>query len=220
MKEPFRRASHDVYFSFVDFLKQLRGGSAAHPQTTNFARFVLFISMMTLCVNVSGPLLAFFLLKDLGFSYASYMVTVTTAAMTGFLFQGIWGKHGDLDGNVKTIRVAGWGIALVPLLWMVSRELGWLFFVQVIAGAFWGGFNLLFLNFILEAVPAEKRIRSLSYFNVMNSAALLIGSTAGGFLFERVPPLFGYSFLTLFLISCIGRVAVMCWIAPKVKEVR
>ncbi len=212
MKEPFRHASHDVYFSFFDFVRQFR--------TSNFAKFVLFVSAMTFCVNVSAPLLAFFILKDLGYSYASYMVIVTTAAVSGFLFQGLWGKYGDLDGNLKIMRVAGWGIALAPLLWMVSRHLGFLFFVQIVAGCFWGGFNLLFTNFILEAVSPEKRIRCTSYFNVMNSVAMLLGSLAGGFLFTRVPPLFGYSFLTLFLISCVGRVIVMAWIAPKVKEVR
>ena len=212
MKEPFRRTSHDVYFSFIDFIRQFR--------TSNFAKFVIFISAITFCVNISAPLLAFFILKDLGFSYASYMVVVTTASVSGFLFQGIWGKYGDLDGNVKTLRIAGWGIAAAPLLWMVSRNLGFIFFVQIIAGCFWGGFNLLFTNFILEAVSPEKRIRCTSYFNVMNSVAMLLGSLAGGFLFTRVPSIFGYSFLTLFLMSCAGRMFVMAWLAPKIKEVR
>ena len=212
MKEPFRHTSHDVYFSFFEFMKQFR--------TSNFARFVFFTAAMTFCVNISAPLLAFFILKDMGFSYASYMVVVTSASVSGFLFQGVWGKYGDLDGNVKTLRVAGWGIAVVPLLWMVSRYLGYIFFVQIAAGCFWGGFNLLMTNFTLEAVSPEKRIRCTSYFNVVNSAALLLGSILGGFLFERVPAIFGYSFLTLFLISCLGRVAVMAWIAPKVKEIR
>ncbi len=103
---------------------------------------------------------------------------------------------------------------------MISRYLGFLFFVQVIAGCFWGGFNLLVTNFVLEAVPPQMRIRGMSYFNVVNSVAVLVGSAAGGFLFEHVPMVFGYSFLTLFLISCLGRIAVMAWIAPKIKEVR
>lgn len=212
MKEPFRRAAHDDYFSFFDFIRQLR--------TSNFGKFVLFVASMTFVVNLSAPLIAFFVLKDLGYGYDAYMVVVTTAAISGYLFQGLWGKYGDLDGNVKILKIAGWGISLTPLLWLVSRHMGYLFFVQIVGGAFWGGFNLLFANFILEAVPPEKRIRSTSYFNVMNSSALLLGSAAGGFLFERVPGVFGYSFLTLFLISCVGRLCVMKWLAPKVKEVR
>ena len=183
-------------------------------------RFVLFVSAMCFCVNISGPLLAFFILKDLGLGYASYMVVVTAASLSGFLFQGVWGKFGDLDGNIKILRIAGWGIALIPLLWMVSRHLGYIFFVQIIAGCVWGGFNLLVSNFVLEAISPPMRIRGTSYFNVMNSVAILLGSAAGGFLLERVPPVFGYSFLTLFLISCLGRIVVMIWISPKIREVR
>ncbi len=209
MKEPFRHASHDVYLGFWEFFGR-------NP----FTKFVIFASLMSFCANISAPLLAFFILKDLGMSYASYMVIITTASLSGFLFQGIWGKFGDLDGNVRVLKIAGWGIALSPLLWQVSRYLGFIFFVQILAGCFWGGFNLLVTNFTLEALPAQLRIRGTSYFNVINSAAVLLGSAVGGFLLERVPAIFGYSFLTLFLISCVGRIMVMVWIAPRLKEVR
>ena len=54
----------------------------------------------------------------------------------------------------------------------------------------------------------------------MNSFFVLIGSMLGGFLIHRLPRLFGYSFLALFLISCVSRALVMFFIAPKVKEIR
>lgn len=212
MKEPFRHTSHDSYFSFMDFLKELL--------TSNFGRFVAAVALMSCAVNLSAPLLAFFILKDLGHSYAAYMMIVTTAALSGFIFQGIWGKYGDLDGNLKILKVAGWGIAVTPLLWLVSRNLVFIFFVQVVAGAFWGGFNLLVTNFVLEALPPEKRIRGTSYFNAVNSFFIFVGSVAGGFLFHHLPPIAGYSYLTLFLLSCVGRILVVKFMIAKVKEVR
>ena len=75
-------------------------------------------------------------------------------------------------------------------------------------------------NFIMEAVTPEKRIRCFSYFNVMNSSAILLGALMGGLLIHYLPPLFGYSFLTLFLISCVGRFLVMIFLADKVRDVR
>lgn len=212
MKEPFRKSAHDVYFSFFNFLKQIR--------TSNFAKFVLFASLMSFAVNLSASLFSIFLLKDIGYSYASYMVVVTTAAMSGVLFQGIWGKYGDTHGNFRALQITGWGIATIPVLWLFSQRLGYAFFVQWVAGCFWGGFNLLLNNFILEAISPEKRIRCISYFNVMNNFSILVGASIGGFLIHRLPGLFGYSFLTLFLISCAGRWMVMLFIAPKVAEVR
>lgn len=212
MSEPFRRTSHDIYFSFFDFIKQTR--------TSNFAKFVFFVSLMSFSVNISAPLLAVFILKDLGFSYAAFMGIVTIAAMSGFLFQTKFGKAADRLGNIKVIQFAGWGIALVPLLWMVSRDLYYIFFVQFIAGAVWGGFNLLVANFLMEAVSPQKRIRCISYFNVMNSAAILLGAVLGGLAIHWLPPLFGYSYLALFLLSCVCRVLVMASLSDKIKEVR
>ncbi len=212
MVEPFRHTSHDVYFSFLDFLRQIR--------TSNFARFVLFVSLMSFSVNISSPLLPVFLLKDIGFNYAAYMGIVTIASMAGFLFMTKFGKAADRLGNLKVLKIAGWGIALIPILWMVSRNLFYIFFVQFIAGAVWGGFNLLVTNFIMEAVSPQKRIRCISYFNVMNSLAMFLGAATGGVVIHWLPPLFGYSYLALFLLSCACRIFVMIFISRKIKEVR
>jgi MFS family permease len=92
--------------------------------------------------------------------------------------------------------------------------------VQFVAGCFWGGFTMLTVNFLLEAIPSERRIRAISYFNVLMALMVVAGSLTGAALIHRLPPLFGYSYLTLFLISCISRAAVMATAARRVREVR
>ena len=212
MKEPFRKSAHDVYFSFLAFLRQMR--------TSNFAKFVLLTSLMTFAVNISASLFSVFLLKELKFGYDAYMVIMTTASLSAVVFQQFWGKYGDLHGNLRTLRIVGWGISILPALWILSQDFWFAIAIQTMAGCFWGGFNLLMINFIMEAVSPEKRIRCISYFNVMNSAALLGGAALGGHMLPHLRPLRGYSFLTLFLLSCLARVVVMTFVAPKVKEVR
>ena len=212
MVEPFRHASHDIYFSFFSFIGKIR--------TSNFTKFVLFVSLMSFSVGVSAPLLAVFLLKDLNFNYAQYMGLVTIASMSGFLFQAQFGKTADRLGNLRVIRFAGWGIAIIPILWLVSHNLGYLFCVQFAAGAVWAGFNLLVSNFILEAVSREKHIRCISYFNIMNTGSIFIGAALGGLIVHKLPPLFGYSYLSLFLLSCVCRILVMSFMFPKIREVR
>jgi MFS family permease len=212
MIEPFRHTSHDVYFSFLDFIKQIR--------TSNFAQFVFCISFFSFAVNISAALLPVFLLEDLGMSYATYMAVVTAAAVAAFLFQGFWGKLGDLEGNLKILRIAVWGIAVIPVFWMFSQNAAYIFCVQLFAGACWGGFGLLVLNFIMEAASPEKRIRCLSYFNIMNSAAIGLGAALGGLLLGRLPPLFGYPYLALFLLSGVFRAAAAFFLGRFVREVR
>ncbi len=212
MVEPFRKSSHDVYFSFWAFVSQLR--------TSNFAKFVFFISAMSCAVNISSPLLSLFLLKDIHFSYAEYMVVMTVASISGFLFQALWGRYADRYGNIRVLKIAGWGIAFLPCLWLFSRDLWYLVFVQAFAGASWGGFTLLYTNFMMEAVSPEKRIRCISYFNVVNGLAVFLGAAVGGRLIHYVPVVFGYSFLGLFLLSCIGRLMVMAFLSNQIREVR
>ena len=133
---------------------------------------------------------------------------------------GVFGKYGDKFGNLKMIKFSGWGIACLPCFWMFSQKLPYVAVVQFFAGAMWGGFSLLVANFMMEAVSPEKRIRCISYFNVMNALAVLAGALLGSRLFHHLPPLFGYSYLSLFLLSCFLRVSVMLFVAPLVKEVR
>lgn len=212
MIEPFRKNLHDDYFSFIDFIKGMA--------TRNFARFVLFVSLMNFSAFISGPLLSVFLLKDLGMDYASYTFVVTSAALSGFVFQRFLGGWADRLGNIRIIKITGWGVTLIPFLWLPSHHLAYIFFVQVFAGAVWGGFNMLVANFMLEAVTPQKKIRCISYFNVVNSLAMVLGASLGGFLLPHLPPVFGYSFLTLFLISCAGRLLVMIFASRMVKEIR
>jgi MFS family permease len=193
-------------------LRQLR--------TTPVGRFALFVSLMTFAVNLSAPLLAPFILKDLGFGYAPFMAVVTSASLSAFIFQAWWGAYGDLTGNARMLKAAGWGITVIPLFWMVSRNFYWLLGVQFVAGCFWGGFTLLIVNFMLQALPPERRIRAMSYFNVMTSVAVVLGSVTGVLLLHHLPPLFGHSFLALFLISCFLRVVVMMTAARAVRETR
>lgn len=212
MVEPFRHTTHDEYFSFIDFLKRMR--------TSNFARFVLLVSGISFSVNISGPLLNVFLLKDLHLSYAAFMFVVTTAAFSGFMFQSLWGSYADRFGNIQALKLSGWGIAVVPIFWLISHNLVYLFFVQMFAGFFWGGFNLLILNYMMEVLSPEKKIRAISYFNVMNTTAIFLGAALGGLIINHLPRLFGYSFLTLFLISCACRLSAVTFLGSRVKETR
>ena len=54
----------------------------------------------------------------------------------------------------------------------------------------------------------------------MNGTAIFFGSLTGGILATRLPPLFGYSLLSLFALSGILRAIVGAVLLRKVSEVR
>jgi len=212
MYEPPLSHGKENQFTLYNFLARIK--------ESNFAKFVLFASMMNFSVNLAAPFFAVLMLKDLHFSYMLYTVITITATLTVYLMISRWGRHADRIGNLKVIKFTSPLIGLIPLLWIFSRHPLFLLFAQLVSGFAWAGFNLCTTNFIYDAVIPEKRTRCISYFNVLNGLALSAGALLGGFLLQRLPPLFGYKILTLFLISSALRIMVGILMPLKLKEVR
>jgi MFS family permease len=92
--------------------------------------------------------------------------------------------------------------------------------VQMWAGFSWSGVTLSAGNFIYDAVTPQKRVRCIAYFNVINGAALFLGSLLGGFLASRLPPVFGHRLLGLFVFSCFCRLSFYLALSRRFREVR
>lgn len=200
------------YFNFVDFIRGMR--------KSNFAKFVLFVSMMNFSVNIASPFFTVLMLRDLHFDYLLYTLITVTATFTIYLTIDRWGRHADKVGNLKIIKFTSPLVGFIPLLWIFNRNPVFLIFAQIYSGFLWAGFNISTSNFIYDAVTPQKRTRCISYFNVLNGLALCIGALFGGFLLQWLPPLFGYKILTLFLISSLLRCIIGIIMPSGLKEVR
>ncbi|HTY45460.1 MAG TPA: MFS transporter [Patescibacteria group bacterium] len=212
MYEPPLRIRSDTYFSFFDFIGRVK--------ESNFARFVVFVAGLNFCVNLAAPFFSVFMLRDLKFSYLTYTAVVATVSITTICTIDRWGRLADRIGNIRVIKMTSLIIASLPVWWVINRHPAYLVFFQVLSGFAWAGFNLCATNFIYDAVTAGKRLRCIAYFNVLTGLALCLGALAGGYLVSRLPPLFGYKILCLFLVSSTLRFIVVCFLSGKIKEVR
>lgn len=212
MHEPPLYYKKEDYFTLIDFLSRLK--------ESNFAKFVLFTSMMSFAVNLASPFFAVLMLKDLQFNYLLYTSITITATLTIYLMMGRWGRLADRVGNLVIIKFVAPLIGIVPLLWIINQNPVFLFFAQIFSGFVWAGFNICVFNFVYDSVTRAKRTRCIAYFNVFNGSALCLGALVGGFLIQKLPPLFGYRILTLLLISSILRIIVGFFMPMKLKEVR
>lgn len=212
MDEPPLAHKKEDAFTFIDFLRRIR--------KSNFGRFVLFVSMMSFAAFFSGPYFSVLMLRDLKFSYFLYMLLMVAALCAANFSIARWGREADRIGNLKILTVTARLVGLVPLLWLINRHPAYLALVEIFAGIIWGGFNLCASNYIYDAVTPEKRTRCIAYFNVINGLSISAGALLGGFLIPVLPPLFGNSILTLFVISAAMRFAVGFAMPPLLKEVR
>jgi len=212
MDEPPHRRDPASDFTFFMFIARFK--------ESNFLKFVVFAACLNFASYLAAPFFAVFMLRDLQFSYMTYMAVQVCSTLASFVALPLWGRHADLVGNVRVLRLSSFFAALIPLLWLFSHHPIYLMLVQMWAGFAWSGVTLCTGNFIYDAVTPQKRIRCIAYFNVINGVALFLGSSLGGFLGSRIPPLFGYRLLGLFALSCFCRLSVYLLLSRSFREVR
>ena len=212
MYEPKWRVATTDYFSLFGFLGKIK--------SSNFARFVVFSSFFVLGVALVSPFFALYLLQDLHYSYFSFTLLIGASVITTYVTQRHWGVLADQYGNMALIRVTSLLIAIVPFLWLVSRDFAYLFVVQLAAGFVWAGFNLASTNFIYDVAVSNKRERCIAYYNFLSGLGLAFGSLLGGFLYRALPQLFGFQFYWLLIISGSLRLCFALVIREYTHEVR
>lgn len=213
MHEPHLEKKEDDYFSLRDFVSRY--------QTSNFLRFVIFVSLLKFTVNIASPFFAVLMIKNLNFDYMTFTMITVAASIASILSIRRWGRQADRIGNLKVVRSTSMLVALIPLFWLVNQNPVWLFFVQVFSGFAWAGLNLAASNFVYDAASPGKRARCIAYFNFFSGISLSAGALVGGWLAMVLPTGFlEFKAMNLILISAILRL-VMAWLMPfKLKEVR
>ena len=212
MDEPPQRKDPASDFNFLMFVARFK--------ESNFLKFVVFSASLNCAAYLAAPFFAVFMLRDLQLNYLTYMALQVCSALASFVALPLWGKHADLVGNVRVIRLSSLFAALIPILWLFSQHPVYLMLVQMWAGFSWSGVTLTTGNFIYDAVTPQKRVRCIAYFNVINGVALFLGSSMGGLLAAWLPPLFGYQLLSLFALSCFCRLSFYLLLSRSFREVR
>jgi MFS family permease len=213
MHEPALARKEEDYFSLRDFVSRY--------QTSNFLRFVIFVSLLKFTVYIASPFFAVLMLKDLGFGYMAFTMVTLSATLAAIVSIRRWGRHADRVGNLKVVRSTSMLVALIPMFWLINQHPVYLFLVQAFSGFAWAGFNLSASNFIYDASSPGKRTRCIAYFNFFSGISMSLGAVVGGWLAMVMPTGFlASSAMNLILISAVLRLAMAYFLPFKLKEVR
>ncbi|MBI4339128.1 MAG: MFS transporter [Chloroflexi bacterium] len=189
-------------------------------QRTVLGRVVLYTMVLYLGVFIAGPYFSIFMLRDLKFSYTTFVLLQVVSVVATIIGSRLWGIYADRHGNVGVIRVTGLGLSAMPLLWLVSHQVPFLMVINIIGGIAWSGFTLCSLNYVYEVSPPGERTRVVGYLAAFGGVGLFVGALVGGLIVEYVPVLFAYPVMTLFLISGIVRLVAAAVFLPFIKESR
>ena len=212
MHEPMLKETSTKNSNLLSAFRKLR--------SSNLGRFMAYVSLINFATSLSGPFFAVYMLRDLKFNYLTYVAINATATIATITFLTGWGRRADRAGNIKVIRITSFLIPLVPLLWLVSKQVYYLIPIQILSGFAWSGFALTSSNFLYDASPQENRTQSIATFNAINGIAICLGALTGGFLASRLPQFLGNNLLCLFLISGVLRIFVVVLLLRKISEVR
>lgn len=96
----------------------------------------------------------------------------------------LWKKWAEHKSNTLMLVWAAMGMALAPVLTILSTNLVYLTFTQMLSGFFVSGIVLLLFNLLLEQSPQETRTYCITTYNVLLSFVAFIAPQIGIWLLD------------------------------------
>lgn len=213
----------------VELFKAFRE-AFGHP---NFRKYLLFWSIWTFAVNISGPFFSDYMLNYLHMSYLKItLFTGTIFNIVTILVVRMWGTFIDEYGNKPIMFICGAGVIISPVLWLFStpEAIGIIPVIHVISGFFWCGIELTANNLMMGLSPDKNRSFYIASFSLVTAVmGSILAYYTGGLLMELTRGhieslhimLMGYplnNYHLLFVLAALLRATAILVFLPRVEE--
>lgn len=165
----------------------------------------IIVAMLCLqaAVQVGQPFFNPFMLKALNFNPLVYTVAIAASFVAKSIALPTAGLLADRFGAHRVLVGSAIGVSMLALVWLVSGSPFWIVPSQLVAGAFWGAYELATFLILLETVPHRERTSIMSWYFLMNATAMASGSALGAQLLHGDETWAGYA--TVFGASTLLR---------------
>jgi len=196
--------------TFINFLK---GAMKEHLGT-----FILFASLFNFAVNLSSPLLTFYMLNNLKFNFMTLTLVFSCEYVARVISITFWGKMVDKSGSLRVLGIVSHLIPIVPVLWIFSGgNVFYLCMAQLFSGTVWAAFDLCSTTFIYKSTQREQRLHYIAYYRSLTTFSAALGTLTSAVLLSSMFHIFGSQILAMLLLSAILRMAVVRIMLPKLK---
>jgi MFS family permease len=155
--------------------------------TKDFRRFLLFSGLMHAAVLIAGPFFVLYLIQDIHLSYLGYGGWLAAGLLGQLLTLQAWGQFGDRYGNKALLSITGFTVPFLPMLYLVSTNLGFLLAVNFLGGVIWAGLALGLQNYVFDSVRPEDRAKAIALYSTVNAVGWSVGALLGSWLVEHIP---------------------------------
>ena len=165
---------------------------------------------MTLCavtflwnfsLNIAGPFFNVYMVQELKFTAWMVGITAVATGVSGLLVLRHIGRLSDRFGPRRVQTWFMFVIPLLPLAWILVRNLWHVVILNTFGGVFWGAFNLATFNLLLAFIPKSQVPRYSAFFQILVTLSLALGAFVGSFMVTE------WGFFAVFIASGIGRYA-------------
>lgn len=173
-----------------------------------FVFYCVAAGLMQGAVALAGPFFNVWYIRDLKFDYLT-LCWVSAATVLGTIVSlHLWGKLADTIGNRRVILATGFMISTVPLPYLISSHPWQIWILNFYTGICWSGYNLSNFNYLLVAAGKHNIEKKTSFGYAVTGVCVFVFSLIGGLLATRLPHIFGWQLLSLFLLSTVLRFVV------------
>jgi MFS family permease len=171
-------------------------------------RLLVYLWVMQMASQSASPFYAPYMLGLLKFSYFKYMLIIAAALVAKAVAPPTLGLLAHRCGARRLLALGGMAIIPLPIFWIFSQNVGYLIFVQILAGACWAAYELGTLLMCFEALDRRERIGMLTLYNLGYATATVVGSLGGGAVLAILgQDRLGY--FAIFLLSTAARLATV-----------
>lgn len=171
-------------------------------------RIVAYLCCFVFGTQMAAPYFIPYMLRELGFSYHTFMLVYGTSFLSKALLLPAIGRLASQVGPLRLIWMASLAIVPLALLWLPSRNVAYLCGVQVVAGACWAAYELAVTLIFFQEVSPEERTGVVSVYNLGIAVATVAGAATGGLILRSLGETW-QAYATVFAVSCLARLAVI-----------
>jgi len=180
------------------------------------ARFAKAIALLQGSTLLAGPFFAVWFLRDLRFTYLEFAIAGASSVGGQLLANRFVGRLTDEVGAARVLKVSAALAALVPLPYLFIERTWPVWLANFGSGLAWAGVNLAAFKYLVQASRGGPNRSGFVYANLWLTSAMLVMGLCGGLLVPYLPIVFKWPLQTLFLLSCVLRVAVVCGLFPRI----
>lgn len=164
-------------------LIQFKGSFKKVFKNKRYTKFVVSSTIFHFGWQMGWPLFSIYTIKTLGADELWLAIISVGSTLVMLLGYRYWPILIEKFGNEKISVVCTFGMALTPILYVISSSLPVLAVFSTLSGIFTAGTITVLFSDMLEVIPEKNRAVYVGYYNTMTNITLAISPIVGHYFY-------------------------------------